>query len=137
MKKIDKGTIGRLEYIGLPEFKLKKVVAKIDTGAYNGSIHAGDIEEKDGKLYFRLLDGKVSPKTRRRVVKDFKQKRIKSSHGKSVKRYVINTDIVLKGEKINVDLSLSNRDGLRYPVLLGRKIFKKHFIVDASKKFTK
>ncbi len=39
-----KGVVGWKEHAGLPDLKIKDVVAKIDTGATLSSIHASDIK---------------------------------------------------------------------------------------------
>ena len=142
MEKETKDIIGRLENIDLPEFGLKEIIAKIDTGAYTAAIHTTSVTEKevDGKsiIEFSLLD-EEHPEFTEDVyqVDNFKKKMVKNSNGVSELRYVVPTNIILKGKNIKVDLSLSNRKNLRYPILLGRKVIKKHFIVDVSKKFTK
>ena len=40
--KEEKKIIGRLERVDQPEFDLKRIEAKIDTGAYNGAIHVSE-----------------------------------------------------------------------------------------------
>lgn len=141
MKKESKKIIGRREYIDLPEFDLKGIVAKIDTGAYNGAIHTTSVIEKevDGKtvIEFSLLD-EDHPEFKDDVyqVDNFEKRIVKTSKGEPEERYVIPTKILLAGEEINVKFSLSNRKTLRYPVLIGRKVIKNIFLVDVSKKFT-
>ncbi len=142
MSENTKKIIGRLEYIDLPEFGLSNIVAKIDTGAYNGAIHTTSVIEKevDGKrvIEFSLLDDSHPEFTEESYqVDNFEKRKVKNSNGDSELRYVVPTKIVLAGEEIKVKLSLSNRKKLRHPVLIGRKIIKKHFIVDVNKKFTK
>lgn len=41
--------------------------------------------------------------------------------------------ITLFGEKFEIELSLSDRSKMDYPVLIGRKLLKKGFVVDVSK----
>jgi len=138
----NKSIIGRLEKVDLPDFGLNDVIAKIDTGAYNGAIHTNHVKEKevDGKsvIEFSLLD-EDHPEFKEDTfqVDDFEKKLVKNSTGDSEMRYVVPTVIILKGQEIKVKLSLSNRKNLKHPILLGRKIIRKHFIVDVSKKFTK
>jgi hypothetical protein len=138
---LDKKIIGRREYADLPEFGLSRIVAKIDTGAYNGAIHTDRVLEKeiDGKKFieFSLLD-ESHPEFKEEYyrVDDYQKRRVTNSNGESEERYVVPTKIVLSGIEIPVKLSLSNRKNLRYPILIGRKIIKKHFLVDVSKKFT-
>ncbi|MDQ5901555.1 MAG: hypothetical protein QG580_270 [Patescibacteria group bacterium] len=138
---IDKKIIGRREYVDLPEFGLSKIIAKIDTGAYNGAIHTGKVIEKeiDGRKFieFSLLD-EDHPEFKEEYfqVDNFEKRKVTNSNGDTEERYVIPTKIVLSGFEIPVKLSLSNRKNLRYPILIGRKIIKKHFLVDVAKKFT-
>lgn len=142
MKGLEKKIIGRLEYVDLPDFGLSGIVGKIDTGAYNGAIHTTHVHETtiDGVnvVEFSLLDSD-HPEFKEDVYRthDFKKRMVKNSNGDSELRYFISTKIILKGEEIPVRFSLSNRKNLKHPILVGRKIIKKRFIVDVSKKFTK
>lgn len=134
----NKKIIGRLEYIDLPDFDMSGIVAKIDTGAYNGAIHATNIvEDEEGGLTFNILDPD-HPEFKDNVYKadDYIKKPVKTSRGFSEDRYFIPVTVVISGEVIKARLSLSNRKDMRYPVLIGRKVIKNHFIVDVSKKFT-
>jgi len=141
-EEIQKIIIGRLEKISLPDFGLKGIEAKIDTGAYNGAIHVSESheEEIEGEivLKFTLLD-ETHPEYNGKTfsTKDFEKKVVRNSIGGSQTRYLIPTRLVLKNKEFNVKLGLTDRREMRYPVLIGRKIIKKHFVVDAAKKFTK
>jgi hypothetical protein len=138
---IDKKIIGRLEYVTIPDFDLSGIEAKIDTGAYNGAIHVSLVSEmeRDGKKYIRfiLLD-EQHPEYHGRAFEtdEFSERRVRSSNGEIQHRYAIPVTIILKGLELKTTLSLSNRKDLRYPILLGRKVIKKHFIIDASETFT-
>jgi hypothetical protein len=140
-KSIDKKIIGRLEYVSIPDFHLSNIEAKIDTGAYNGAIHVSLVSEfeRDGKTWIRfiLLD-EEHPEYHGKTFEtdEFEERRVRSSNGEIQHRYFVTVTIILKGEELKVKLSLSNRKDLKYPILIGRKIIKKHFIVDASKTFT-
>lgn len=136
-----KKIIGRLEYVDIPDFDLIGIEAKIDTGAYNGAIHVSMITEfeRDGKDWIRfiLLD-EEHPEYHGKAFEtdEFEQKKVKSSNGEIQHRYVIPVTIKLKDLELKAKLSLSNRKELRYPILIGRKILKKHFIVDTEQTFT-
>lgn len=137
----EKKIIGRLEYVDIPDFSLTGIEAKIDTGAYNGAIHVSLVTEvkRDGKKYIRfiLLD-EEHPEYHGKVFEtdEFVERRVRSSNGEMQHRYAVPVTIVLQGFELKTKLSLSNRKDLRYPILLGRKIIRKHFIIDASKTFT-
>lgn len=141
-EKIQKQTIGRLERVSLPDFDLNNIEAKIDTGAYNGAIHVSECheEEVDGQsiLKFTLLD-EEHPEYNGKIftAKKFEKKIVKNSIGGTEDRYLIPLKLVLKNQKFDVKLGLSNRKEMRYPVLIGRKIIKNNFIVDPARKFTK
>lgn len=141
MQNDQKEIIGRLEYVGLPDFGIQKIVAKIDTGAYTGAIHATNIKEIElagqKMIEFKLLDDD-HPEFIDRVhtVSNFETKKVKSSTGESEIRYTIPVQLVIKNKTLNIKLSLSNRKEMRYPILLGRKFIKNLFLVDVSKKFT-
>jgi hypothetical protein len=126
--------IGRREFVSFPLLNLTNIEAKIDTGAYTCSLHCNHIEVKteNGKpiLYFQLLDNE------NHRVDVFSQKKIKNSFGKMEERYIIKTLIYIGGKKINTTISLSDRENMRYPVLIGRRLLKGKFIVDVNQKYT-
>ena len=130
--------IGRREFIDFPELKIFSVEAKIDTGAYTSSVHCSEILIKiiDNKpvLCFKLLDishPEFSKQTHQFT--DFWQKKIKNSFGEMEERYIVKTTIKLGKKTIRTTLSLSDRENMRYPVLIGRRLLKGKFIVDVNK----
>jgi hypothetical protein len=132
--------LGRKERISLPQFNIEGIVAKIDSGAYSGAIHAKIISEvqKDGVslLQFSLLD-KTHPELSHIVYEtsDFRKKIIHSSNGTVSHRYVIKTTLGLGGKFFTVEISLSDRTAMRYPVLIGRKFMTKDFLIDVCGEF--
>lgn len=141
MQDNNKSVIGRLEYVDLPDFGLQKIVAKIDTGAYTGALHATDIKEVDisgqKMLEFRLLDEDHSEYIDKvHTVSDYEIKKVKSSNGDVESRYVIPVKLIIKNKTINAELTLNNRKEMRYPILIGRKNITNIFIVDVAQKFT-
>lgn len=136
--KQEKKIIGRIEKVNFPEFHMHNIDAKIDTGAYTSSIHCHDIEEhKKGRtsiLYFKLLDpSHPSYNQKKLCFKDFSEKKVKNSFGQVEKRYRIKTKVSLGGKIYTTEFTLSDRSDMRFPVLLGRKILSKRFLVDPSK----
>lgn len=134
MKTIDdKLIIGRIEEVDFPGLGLFGIAAKIDTGAYTSSLHCYDIREEKGILYFKLLNAPQSEfKVPDQKFSEYSQKNIKNSFGEIEKRYVIKTVVIIGGRHIRALISLTNRGTMRYPVLIGRKLLKKRFIVDVS-----
>lgn len=133
-----KKIIGRKDKVDFPKMRLYDVDAKIDTGAYTSAIHCHNIKikEKDGTNYvtFNLLDpSHPNYNDKRFTVPLYAKKRIKNSFGESEERCIIKTVISLFGEKFDIELSLTDRSRMDYPVLLGRKLLKKGFVVDVSR----
>lgn len=129
--------IGRFDRIDLPDFGAINIGAKIDTGAYSSAIHCSNIKlyKKKGKRYisFHILDSHIPViEHRRYITSRFRKKKVRSSSGHVEKRYFIETYIILFGEKLLVEFSLSDRENMRFPVLLGRKMLKNRFLVDVA-----
>ena len=131
--------IGRTDRADFPEIDLEGLHIKVDTGAYTSSIHCHQIKELeiDGvpHIEFELLDPShpfYNDKVFR--TKNFKQKKVKSSFGNSEQRYVVKTKIILFGKTYAIELSLSERSNMKFPILLGRRFLKKKFMVDTSVK---
>jgi hypothetical protein len=130
--------IGRKDKADFPQLEIKNLPVKIDSGAYSCSIHCETIEEtthndvKTLKVIF--LDKEHKLYTGDKIVfKEYKQKFVTSSSGEKQFRYFVTLEIVLFGEKFVTDFSLTKRNGLRNPVLIGRKLLNKNFIIDTSK----
>lgn len=134
----NKITIGRKDKADFPALELFDIDIKMDTGAYTSSIHCHHIVEKrvgdETFLQFQLLDPSHENYNNKAFsVKEFETKIIKNSFGISEKRYVITTSIVLFGKSFPIALSLSERSEMKFPVLIGRKLLNKRFIVDTAK----
>ena len=127
--------LGRSDRVDLPELGLNGIHAKIDTGAYTCSLHCGKTEVVNGQLEFVLLDEEHPEFTGMKFTfKKFTQREIKNSFGIAETRYVIKTTVRIFDRLIRAEFSLSDRDNLRFPVLLGRKILRKRFLIDVTKK---
>lgn len=132
-----KTVIGRSDIIDLPEFGLKGIQAKIDTGAYTSAIHCSKIRtvKQDGEEFvtFHIPNSHIKG-TSKKIFRtnDFLIKNIKSSSGHIERRFVIKTKIVIFNKSINTEFSLTDRSQMKYPILLGRKLLSKRFIVDVS-----
>jgi hypothetical protein len=131
-------TIGRLEKIHLPGLELFDINAKIDTGAYTSAIHCHDIrEDLDQKvIYFKLLDPSHPDYNEKEVVFDnYTKTVVKSSSGESECRYKIKTDVHIGEKKYKTSFTLTDRGNMKFPVLLGRVVLNKRFIVDVNKTY--
>jgi hypothetical protein len=127
--------LGRSDRVHLPGLGLRNIHVKIDTGAYTSSLHCSRAEVVNGKLEFVLLDEEHPEFTGMKFSVDtFTEREIKNSFGVAEKRYVIETSIKIFDEEIMTEFSLSDRDALRFPILLGRKVLRDRFLIDVTKK---
>lgn len=134
----EKIIVGKFERISLKEFELKELRAKIDTGAKTSSIHCSVIMPiSNNRVAFVLLDGehkKFKPKMHTAKISRISD--VKSSNGKTQKRYFIKTDITLLDKEYHTEFSLTNRGSMRFPILIGRSLLKEGFLVDVTKKYS-
>lgn len=125
--------IGAFEQVSFPDFGLNGLIAKVDTGAMSGALHATGIKEVElptGQKAISFLPYGRGPRVE---VADFQTTNVKSSNGKSEKRYVIPTIIVIRGVQYPINISLSDRSQMMKGVLIGRRFLRAHgFLVDAN-----
>ncbi len=130
---MEKIVIGRFDKADFPALNLKDIAVKIDTGAYTSSIHCENITEIDNVIHCTFFDEEhPSYNGREFVFEDYDIVFVRSSNGIIQKRYQVQSKIKLFGKIFKISLSLSDRQEMRYPVLLGRKFLTKKFIVDTE-----
>jgi len=132
--------IGWREWVGLPELGVKKIKAKVDTGARSSSLHVFDLEvfERDGAEWVRFQIHPVQRNDVRAVKAEAKVlefRSVRSSSGRSAKRPVIITQVELFGITWPIELTLARRDKMGFRMLLGREAFRRRFLVDAGKSY--
>jgi hypothetical protein len=128
--------IGRAERADLLDLGVKKVPVKIDTGADASSIWAHVIERRDDNLHVVFFDKQSEFYTGEEHVfpsGEFQITRVANSFGHREIRYKIKLRIRMKGRIINGTFTLSDRSQKLYPILIGRSLLTKKFIVDVSK----
>jgi ribosomal protein S6--L-glutamate ligase len=135
IKKAIKYTIiGWREWCSLPDLGLPAVKAKVDTGAATSALHAFNVREftKHGKRYVRFCVHPLqkNKKIMRECVAELVDKRqVKSSSGHKDERYVITTPIIIGGETLQAEITLTKRDLMTFRMLIGRQALKKSKMV--------
>lgn len=124
-EKMHNFTIGWREWLILPELNVPAIKAKIDTGARTSALHAFFVEPfiNDGCEMVRFG---VHPLQKRldveivcvAPVKDFRE--ISDSGGHREMRYVIETKVLLGESSRSIEMTLTNRDNMKFRMLLGR-----------------
>lgn len=130
MKKI----IGSFEKVSFPDFGLHNIIAKIDTGATSGSLHATHIKKTKlatGETAVRFRPYGTKPSV---IASSFVYKMVRSSNGISSMRYVVPTTVVIEGVQYPIEISLTDRTLMKKGVLIGRRFLRSHgFIVDPKR----
>lgn len=128
-----KKTIGRVDKVDFPKLQLFDVDVKIDSGAYTSAIHCSKIVEKD-KTLICTFESKGHPNfsSENIIFENYSYTDVKSSNGFKENRYKIKTDIFFFGKTYKINLTLSTREDMKFPVLIGRQFLSKKFIIDVD-----
>lgn len=127
--------IGWQEWCALQELGIPAIKAKIDTGAKTSALHASAITtyHRNHRLYVEFIVHPLQKNQQFNCVCQalvIDQRHIMSSNGIKEHRYIIRTLITLGNLTWEIDISLSNRDPMRFRMLLGRDAIRKHTIID-------
>ena len=128
--------VGYIESVDLPEIELFELDAKIDTGADSCSIHCDDIMIEGEIVTFLLHDEVHEAYHGKKITLPIHNiKRVKSSNGKSEERIFIISLIKLGCKTYEAEISLTNRENMKYPMLIGRRFLSHHYLIDVSHKY--
>lgn len=132
--------IGWREWVALPELGISKIKAKVDTGARTSALHAFSIEPfiDNGKSRIRFDIHPLQHNTDQVITctADVIDKRlVTDSGGHTEARYVIQTPIIIAGQKWAIEITLTERENMLFRMLLGRSALRKRFIVNPARSF--
>ncbi len=134
--------IGWKEYLDLPELGIRRLKAKIDTGARTSALHV-----RSFTVVETLADGtevaevEIEPDRRRpghivtARVRILRRLRVIDSGGHPEVRPVIETELALGGVRKKILVTLTDRSGMLFRMIVGRKALEGDFLVDASRKY--
>ena len=133
-------TLGWRERLALPQLGIGMLKAKLDTGARSSSLHVDTLEsfQRNGVtwLRFSLHLRRREPMAVRCEVPALDRRTVTDTGGRRTERWFIRSAVQLAGTRFNVDINLTDRRHMLFPMLLGRSALHGRFIVDAALSYT-
>ncbi|MFN3970848.1 MAG: 30S ribosomal protein S6--L-glutamate ligase [Gemmobacter sp.] len=132
--------LGWEEWVALPGLGLPALKAKVDTGARTSALHAFDIEPFGSPRapHVRFLIHPIPGREDVTIacsapIRD--QREITSSNGETETRFVIETEVVMGSRRWPIEVSLTDRGGMAFRMLLGRQALGEGAMVSATEGF--
>jgi len=134
-------TIGWREWVGLPDLGIKRIKAKIDTGARTSALHAFSVETYTGENGDEWVKFGMHPRQDSTEVEVYchapvvDRRMVRDSGGHQTERIVIATTLVLGEQELQAEVTLTDRDDMLFRMLLGRTAMRGKFVVDPGRSF--
>ena len=130
--------LGWREWVALPALGVARVRAKVDTGARSSALHVDEqwrfIEGGAPWVGFRLTPRKSSGVVEARAPV-FDEREVADSGGHRGSRVFLRTTLQLAGHAREIEINLTDRRGMLFPMLLGRTAIEGLFTVDPARSF--
>ncbi|HVR06623.1 MAG TPA: RimK/LysX family protein [Thermoanaerobaculia bacterium] len=137
--------IGWKEFVDLPELGLRRLKGKIDTGARTSTLHVRAVvyleDLAEGADGGRAAEITLAPDRRdpsllvTARVQVLRQVEVRDSGGHLELRPLIATELVLGPVRKRIFVTLSDRSGMLFRMILGRKAVEGDFVVDPACKY--
>lgn len=132
--------VGWREWLSLPELGIPAIKAKVDTGARTSCLHVCSMETfmEEGAEWVRFV---VQPLRKHpEVVFDcaapvLDRRNVTDSGGHTQSRIFIETEVLLGGRRWQIELNLTRRDNMLFPMLLGRTALHGYAVVEPGESF--
>jgi len=131
--------LGWRECLALPEFGVAEIRAKVDTGARSSALHIDALETgfRDGREWVGFALGDDCIAERRWIETPVLDRRqVTDSGGHRSERIFVRTLLRLDGSDWPIEMNLTRRTRMLFPMLLGRTAIAGRFFVDPSRSYT-
>lgn len=135
--------LGWKEQVSLPEWGISRLRAKLDTGARTSALHVGSLERigehtLDGRtlpiLRFGVLVGsRDDPRTVEVEAPAIDVRLVRDTGAREEQRPVVRTRILCGPLDLEADVTLTDRTGMNFRLLLGRVALAGRCLVDPGR----
>jgi hypothetical protein len=129
--------LGWAELVDIPEWNIKRMRAKMDTGARTSALHVENIEELDRdhvqfevRLHRKKLDRRVTVRARIK-----RRGKVRPSSGEAQTRIFVAARVRIGPVEREIELSLVDRGPMIFRMLIGRSALAHAFLVDTGKRY--
>lgn len=128
--------IGWNEYVDIPAWGIKRLRAKVDTGARSSALHVENIEELPrGHVRFDVVLHRKKRDRRVHVTARISRRgRVRSSTGHYETRIFVKAPLRIGPVEREVEVSLVDRGRMIYRMLLGRTALAGAFLIDPARR---
>lgn len=131
--------LGWRERVALPELGIARLRAKIDTGARSSALHVDAqwrfTEAGAPWVGFRLVPRRGARQAYEAQASIHDERDVADSGGRRTRRIFIRTVLRLAGVDQAVEINLTDRGEMLFPMLIGRTALQGAFTVDPSRSF--
>ena len=131
--------LGWREWVGLPRLGLPAVRCKIDSGARSSALHVDGCwrfsERGEPWVGFRLSNDGHGEAMLQAAAPIFDERDVIDSGGHRTRRIFLRTTLALAGVEREIEINLTDRQGMLFPMLLGRTAMAGRFTVDPGRSF--
>ena len=135
-----KRVLGWREWVSLPDLGIVSIKAKLDTGAKTSALHAWDLSlykvNRRQWIRFRVHPMQRDKETSTICEAPLSDRRwVTNSSGSSERRYIISTELQIGDSRWPIELSLTNREAMGFPMIIGREAMRNRILVDPRASF--
>jgi hypothetical protein len=131
--------LGWREWVALPALGIARIRAKVDTGARSSCLHV-DAQWRFSEAGapwagFRISAGAEDALVIEASAPVVDEREVTDSSGGRSRRVFLRTPLQLAGVQREIEINLTDRRGMLFPMLLGRTAIAGAFTVDPARSF--